>query len=196
MNSSIRPRHLIAGLVALLLVGLAAPAWALDAYRDRRGLYYGLGIGGGNVTSKTDGSEGDGTLGFNIRGRLGGGVSQQLTLDGELGMNLHSEEFAGGAEVSRQLYTMYVGANFYPLKDTGLYLRGMGGMAVASVTVDIPGLGSDSKSETGLGLGAGAGFEFFVNADLAIGVGADYQWISIEDTDINMLSVGVNANWY
>ena len=34
MNSSIRPRHLIAGLVALLLVGLAAPAWALDAYRD------------------------------------------------------------------------------------------------------------------------------------------------------------------
>ncbi len=195
MKTLSRHKAMSASLIAVMLVGFAAPAWALDAYRDRRGLFYGLGLGGGNVTSETKTGEGDGTLGFNIRGRIGGGVSQMLTLDAELGMNLHSEDFGNDVTVSRQLYTMYIGGNLFPIENLGLYVRGMGGMVVASATIDTP-VGSDSASETGLGLGVGAGFEFFANADLAIGAGADMQWISIEDTDLTMISLGINATWY
>ena len=49
-------------------------ALALDGYRDRRGIFYGVGFGGGQT--KTDVSGAKGRLGHNLKLRIGGGVSQ------------------------------------------------------------------------------------------------------------------------
>ncbi|MCA9539682.1 MAG: outer membrane beta-barrel protein, partial [Myxococcales bacterium] len=149
------PRRLLALLSALVVLGLAGQAFALDAYRDRRGMYYGLGIGGG--ANKFDTDKAENRIGFHLRGRVGGGISQNLTLDGELGWRIESYE-QGAADVTNQFLTLYVGANYFVTD--GLYIRGMGGLAHLLTSVEVNLLGAkatDDDSETGLGVGAGAG---------------------------------------
>ena len=76
-------------LITTILLFSSAQAFALDGYRDRRGLYYGLGFGG--AQTKTDVGGAKGQLGYNLRFRVGGGINKTLTLDTELG--IHSAEY-------------------------------------------------------------------------------------------------------
>lgn len=157
---SIRPLKLTLSATTATLVFLCATqAFALDGYRQRKGLFYGgaVGFGVGQLDAP-DAPDQDGEVGLNLRGRVGGGVTDVFTLDGEMGL---MEQF----DVERRVVTGYFGANYF-LYD-GLYLRAFGGMAHLG--------GGKSPSKTGLGFGGGAGYEFFANADLAVGMGADVQ---------------------
>ena len=53
-----------------------------------------------------------------------------------------------------------------------------------------------SDTETGLFVGGGVGYEFFANADLAIGVGVDFQHQMYDELNISALNLGITANWY
>lgn len=191
-------RRVSALLAALMIIGLAGEAFALDGYRDRRGIFYGLGIGGGANQFDTDGA--DNQLGFHIRGRVGGGINERVTLDGELGYRTESEEsdgLSGELTVSRDFLSLYMGANFFVFD--GLYLRAMGGLnqLVVTATLDGPvGSTSDDDSTTGLGLGGGIGYEFFASADLAIGIGFDFQYLMYDDFTANQMNFGAQFNWY
>lgn len=191
-------RRIGALLAALMVIGLAGEAFALDGWRDRKGIYYGLGLGGGSAQPDTDGA--DSRLGLHLRGRIGGGVNKHVALDGELGWRYQStEEDRGLSEVTitEQFVTLYVGGNFFVFD--GLYIRAFGGLAylIQSFDVKTPiGDGFDDDSYTGLGVGAGVGYEFFASSDLAIGVGGDFQHQIFDDFAVNQINFGVTATWY
>jgi hypothetical protein len=176
MNPSNRPR-LLAPAVALVLTFAATSAHALDAWRDRKGLFYGGAVGFGVGKADVQGAENE--VGINGRFRLGGGVNDMLTLDAELGL-------ANQIDVETTVFTGFLGANVFVVD--GLYLRAMGGMAHISP--------KKGDGQTGLGAGFGAGYEFFANSDLAIGVGADAQRHFYDDFDFNTFNFGVTITMY
>jgi len=176
-----------ATLATLLVLTLASEALALDAWRDRRGLFVGVGVGAGSGQSDVEGAEAP--LGFNLDARIGGGVSKELTLDADLTVQRSSYDVSG-IDISQQIFTGMIGANFFV--HDGLYLRGMGGVSHISVDPD-PGA---EDSETGTGLGLGVGYEFFATADLAVGLGGDFRYLIFENFDFTMINFGVTGTWY
>jgi hypothetical protein len=194
---NVRLSQLVA--VAVTLAGLSASAHALDAWRDRRGLLFGVAGGGGGAKADATGVD-ERVLGFNLRARVGGGVTEQFTIDGEYGFNLHS-----GDGFSRQLHQFGAFGNLFPVAGQGFYLRGGGGMVQGFFDLDAPrsqegsaitSRGGRSDSELGLMAGGGLGFEFFVNADLAIGLLADFQHHWFKDFNVNAFNFGLTATWY
>jgi hypothetical protein len=182
-----KTRKLCAWTTAALVLGTASSAWALDAWRDRRGLYFGAQVGAGSGQSDADGAESQ--IGFNLRARVGGGINKQLTLDAELGWRTASYD-QGPRDISESLFTGLVGGSFF-IYD-GLYVRAQGG--VGQLTLDADPGGDDGY--TGFGFGAGVGYEFFATADLAVGVGGDYQLFSFDDFNFTTINFGVTATWY
>lgn len=193
-----KTRHIGALLAALMVIGLAGEAFALDGYRDRKGMFYGLSLGGGSATPDTDGAES--RLGIHLRGRVGGGINKHVTLDGELGWRYQStEEDAAFGEytVSETFLTMFVGGNFFVID--GLYIRAFGGLSHLIQSFEYDGTfvnGFDDDSYTGLGVGAGLGYEFFASSDLAIGIGGDFQHHMFDDFAVDQINFGVSGNWY
>lgn len=172
--------------VITLLLLFASQALALDGYRDRRGLYYGAGFGGGQTKADTDGA--DSHIGYNFRARIGGGIDQNLTLDAEIGLNTVSYS-QSGVDIEQDVSTVAIGGNLF-VRD-GLYFRLQGGIAELSIETD-----NTEDTQTGLFLGGGAGYEFFANADLAIGLGVDFQHQMYDDLNLSSLNLGITANWY
>ena len=180
MRTSRSARMCLALAAGALVFTSAAAAWGLDAYQDRRGLFSGLSVGMG-MGEATEGDS-DGEVGFNLRGRLGGGINKHLTADLEIGAWLHS-----GDQFDVTILTGVVGLNYFIVD--GLYLRGMGG---ASQFSPDPGDG-----ETGLAVGGGLGYEFFANSNLAVGFGADVlQHIYSDVSDFRVVSFGVQGAMY
>jgi len=163
--------------VAAALMLSATSAHALDAWRDRKGLFYGGGVGFGVGKKDIQGDENE--VAINGRLRLGGGVNDMLTLDAELGLG-------NQIDVDTTLVTGMLGANVFVVD--GMYLRAMGGMAHIGPKHD--------KSNTGLGFGAGLGYEFFANSDLAVGVGADVQHHAFDNYGFNAFNFGVTFTMY
>ncbi len=182
-----RPKHIVAALTALLVLGLAGEAFALDAWRDRRGLLFGVGIGAGS--SQSDVKDAESHIGFNFSARVGGGVNKQLTLDAEIGLQKATFD-QNDVDIAQDIFTGFIGANYFIMD--GLYGRVMGGVAHIGVELD-PGKDDD---ETGTGFGFGAGYEFFATADLAVGLGADFRYLSFDDAAFTMINFGVTGTWY
>lgn len=184
----------------LLVLGTAGQAFALDGFRDRRGLFFGINLAGGAGQAMADGKKvGDRSLGLTVGARVGGGVNERLTLDLSIdGFFLTRNQEFGPTGIEREVDTTLlsgmIGGSFF-LVD-GFYVRGMGGLAQATSTVEGV-TGKDSENEeTGLGLGLGGGYEFFANSDLAIGAGVDYRMFVFDDVDYNVFNVGITATWY
>lgn len=163
--------------VAAALMLSATFAHALDAWRDRKGLFYGGGVGFGVGKTDVEGAENE--VALNGRLRLGGGVTDMLALDAEIGLG-------NQIDVDTTLVTGMLGANVFVVD--GLYLRAMGGMAHFAP--------KRGESTTGLGFGAGLGYEFFANSDLAVGVGADVQHHGFDDYGFNAFNFGVTFTMY
>jgi hypothetical protein len=163
--------------VAAALILSATSAHALEAWRDRKGLFYGGGVGFG--VGKTDVDTAENEVAINGRLRLGGGVNDMLTLDAELGLG-------NQIDVDTTLVTGMLGANVFVVD--GMYLRAMGGMAHIGP--------KQGESSTGLGFGAGLGYEFFANSDLAVGVGADVQHHAFDNYGFNAFNFGVTFTMY
>ncbi|MFN3198670.1 MAG: outer membrane beta-barrel protein [Bradymonadia bacterium] len=183
--------RIVATLAGATLLLTTSSAWALDAWRDRRGLYYGATVGAGSgqlkLKEEIPGAEDlEGELGLNVRLRVGGGATKNLTLDAELGLwsGLDDDPLKPTAGIT----TGFIGANVFVAD--GFYLRGFGGLTYMSLD------DADADAETGLGVGFGAGYEFFANSDLAVGVGADYQMHFYDDYEFNLFNLGVSLNYY
>jgi len=170
------PRHTRTAFAAAALL-LPGTASALDAYRDRTGLYYGGGLGFGAGKSDDDGAETK--AGLNLSGRIGGGINENLTLDFTMGLTKQ-------LDIDNTLISGFVGTNLFVAGDFSVRL--MGGIAHASLD------GADG--ETGFGAGAGLGYEFWANADLAVGVGVDYQHLFLDEGSFKTINFGVTFNVY
>lgn len=162
---------------ATLVAALTAPAFGLDAYRDRTGVFYGGGVGFG--AGKADSTGAETKAGFNLDGRVGGGITQNLTLDFDLGLTKQ-------LGIDTTLVKGFIGVNLFPAGD--LSLRLMGGIAHASI--------DGGKGTTGLGAGAGLGYEFWANADMAVAVGVDLQRHFYDSVNFTALNFGLAFTHY
>jgi hypothetical protein len=173
-------------LTLLFVAGMFSQAYALDGYRDRKGMFYGLTLGGASSSADVAGSKN--RLGYVLGAKVGGGVNDKLTLDASF--TSRSEGYTeGGLEVSTNTLTMYLGGNYF-LQD-GLYVRAMAGLASTSSETDF-----GDASETGLGFGLGTGYEFFASAQLAVGIGATFEMQQYSDVKVTVVGFGVGATWY
>lgn len=187
----------LACCAALLVTGLAGQAFALDGYRDRRGLYFGLNVGGGAGQATMDDLKSNRSLGLTIGARVGGGVNKRLTLDLAVdGYFQTGNEEVNGVEfdVDTNLWSGLLGGSFF-LAD-GLYVRGGFGLASIERERTSKTATGGKDDEVGLGFSVGGGYEFFANGDLAVGAGGDFRAFTFDEVTYNIVNIGITATWY
>ncbi len=169
---------------AMLLFSLSSTVFALDAAKDRRGLFWGMGIGG-NGTVSIPGADVGG--GFNFDIQLGAGASQHLTLGLDvdvIGVYFDFQQnivFCPGPEIN------------YFFGDTGLFLRG--GLAAAlSVVKDES--RRDAEFSAGFDVELGFGWEFFANTNLAVGIALEADYMLRNNNDFVMVGFMFDLKYY
>ena len=168
-------RKFVSAAIVLLS---AAPALALDGYQDRRGLFLGVNAGGGISAP----AEGDSEFGSRFGMRVGGGVSESLTLD------VSGDFLFMGDKLGRVLSFYGGGAYFFvPMA----FVRA--GIGFSHYKRDV---GLVSESDPGLSFQVGAGFEMFVNSDLAAGFSVNYDRQQFDPGGINQVTGLIGISWY
>ena len=153
-----------------MLIVLSVPAQALDGFKDRRGLFWGMGFGGGGIVAIPPGDTGGHIL---IDLQLGAGATQNLTLsfDTDVLVGLFEHErnfiFTPGPEVN------------YFFGSTGFFVRAGVGAAMSILNVN-----NANDFSIGFDSGVGFGYEFFVNSNLSLGVALETDYILRQGDDL------------
>lgn len=193
-------RRAVMGISVILLTTLSTQAMALDGYKDRRGIFGGLGIGGG-VGLVESGDPNDETgidqgrkLGLHLHGVLGGGVSDNLTFGAEGNWWIRTVQINDNSLEHHHMSFNGV-ANFYLIQ--GLYLSGGVGLAYAIYDAQRQDRQIKRYQELGMSAKAGGGFEFFVNGQIAMGMQANYtRHFYSTGGDFDTISGGLTLRWY
>lgn len=164
-------------LAAVLVLGVlsqAADAAALDGYRDRKGPFMGLGVGGG---AAIQGGEVGGEAGFDLQ--LGGGAAKWVTLSLDLDTRMqHISGFTNWMFVpGAQIDLFFLNALFVSA-----------GVGIAFIFPDED-LMPDDDFAMGFDGMVGLGYEFFVGSDVAIDIGLEGDVFVIDGMD-NSFAVG------
>jgi|GEM_PF-1389224 len=199
-SSTLMPRALAALLIVASVMLLSSSAFALDGYADRKGVFVGLGVGGGIGAVDTEESGitnglGDGRkLGLSLHGIIGGGVNKNILLG--LGVNtwIRTTE-QGSHEYSHQHWNFLANGNFFLID--GLYIDAGAGLAYADFDASI-GDNVTNYSEMGLALRAGLGYEYFLNGTHAVGLNVGYTRHFYFDADAAFDTIGatIGIRWY
>ncbi len=172
-------------LVLLLIVAIttvAGTVLALDGAKDRRGLFWGMGFGGGGAVVVSGGDTG-GEVNFDIQ--LGAGVSNNLTSDFDI--DIYTIIFKGQRQV---IINPGPEINYF-FGDTGLFIRGAFGAAMNIINV-----GNDSDFLLGFDVGFGLGWEFFANTNLALGLAAEADYIVRQGEDLALFGFMFGLRYY
>lgn len=153
-------------LSAALTAAHPGAAWALDGHQDRRGALGGLGIGGGGGSTDTDNATVRDGAGLTLTARVGGGLSQDLTMD--LSFMWFTRDRVGHGLLA-------VAGNAYVTDE--VFVRLGTGLGRGTVT---DGDGDEVASDFSLGALVGGGVEFFLNSNLAasLTVQGQYHFLS------------------
>lgn len=181
MKNNLATARLVSAAAAMALMAtVAAPAGALDGYQDRRGLFTGIGLGGGAAFQ--DGDPGGALL---LDLQLGGGATERLTLDLDVDFWFQSME-----NHDNWLITPGPEVNFF-LYD-GLFIRGAIGMALTFMNPDA----GDADFEIGFDGAVGAGWEFFAGSNLALGLCVEGDYVLLKGDDIISVGFLLSARYY
>lgn len=188
-----------AGAALILVISLmASDAFALDAYKDRRGIFAGIGLGGGFGSAEVDpGNELTGLeerdVGLAMRLEVGGGAMQNLIVSGQFNWWLRSVQM--NDKTLSHNHTNFLGnVAFFPLDF--LYVTGGVGMAYSSFDSDVNGIDIRDYSELGFALKGGAGVEFWVNGTIAAGIEASYTRHFYSEASFDTITAGLTVRWY
>ncbi len=178
-------------------VWLGAPAQAdaavpgrqgveIEGARDRRGVYFGAGLGFGGTFFYYDDFIPATRLDFSI----GGGVTKRLTLGANLHVTPYLQKSVGVAFGGDIEFTGYVWRGFY--------LRG--GLGAAGVPKRDPTRSFDEVDGMTVGLGgtAGLGYEFWLNSTAAMSTGFTYdaRFVPGDTFPRQALLVGLRFSWF
>lgn len=176
----------------LLLGVVAAPASAQrTAVHD--GFWISFGLGGGSAFGD-DAFEGDSKFGGAGFLRMGGTLSQQLQIGGELigwGTDQDNTHIGRGALMFTTMY--------YPSPKGGFYLKGSAGFAGRSsereavIGGEIATFGDD---QGGIGLGAGLGFDIQLARNFFLTPALDFVYTGTEGNGASLLLFTVGATWH
>jgi hypothetical protein len=169
-----------------LLVGVvmcaATSAKALDRYQDRKGLFYGMGIGGGGAI-RVPGADigGEGIFDF----QLGGGATSHLTLALDTDISVLGFENTVGLSIAPGPEITYF------FGDTGLFIRVGLGAALNVMWVD-----GDGEFFAGLDTDLGFGWEFFANASFALGMSIEGGYSVLSGDDNALVGFMIGFKYY
>lgn len=172
----------VALIGAMIILFNAVDASALDAAYDRRGPFWGMGIGGaGDLAIPGANVGGSATFDF----QLGAGATKNLTLSLDVdvtGAFFESESnliFCPGPELN------------YFFGESGIFLRF--GVAAA---ISVVWVGEQNEVQGGFQAGAGFGWEFFANTDLAVGAALEVDYMLRSGNDLVMFGMMFNMKYY
>ena len=168
--------------VAALITIMINPANALDAAKDRRGLFWGMGFGGGGALTVPEAAMGGYFL-FDLQ--LGAGVTRNLTLSLDTDVVVALFDARKNALITPGPEINYV------FGDTGLFVRGGLGVAMCIVRV-----GDGRDFTIGFDAGTGFGWEFFANSNLALALAGEVDYIVRRGQDIVMFGFMFNLKYY
>lgn len=177
-----RERCALGVVVLCCIVMNASVGFALDGAKDRRGLFWGMGFGGGGAVLIPE-SKAGGEINFDLQ--LGAGVTQYATLafDVDIYTVIFDEQrnviINPGPEIN------------YFFGESGIFVRANLGAAMNIVRV-----GNKSDFSIGFDAGVGFGWEFFANTNLAIGVALEADYIVRRDDDLTMFGFMFSMRYY
>ncbi len=190
-------RSITAALAALIVLSMTGQAFALDAYKDRRGFLLRVGVGG--TASQACGKTCvDRHLGLGLRLRAGVGLNKNATAD----FGLHITDSTGDGlaglpgKAERTVSGLFIGANYYTA--IGLCARGTVGLSQFEETQPaVVGRTGPPVSETGLAYGGELGFEMFANADWAVAISVDVELHDYDDgLSAKLITFGITGTHY
>ncbi|RAL20429.1 hypothetical protein DL240_16625 [Lujinxingia litoralis] len=186
-------------LIATLIFLISAPALALDGYKDRRGSYFGLGLGGGAgsvfvedealSTGLDDGSD----LGLHLHAAVGGGVTQNLLFGAELNTWIRTTDVYGQS-LNHQHWSLNAVSTLFLV--SGLFAEAGVGLAYGISDAARPDGFERRYQEMGLALKGGVGFEYFINGTIAPGFRLGYTRHFYSTSDFETLTGGISIRWY
>ena len=176
---------------------IATDAFALDAYKDRRGIFFGLGLGGGigavaNPPGEVTGIQ-DGEMGLATQLTLGSGIWKSLTFGGQFNWWVRTVDVNDQSLVHHHLNFLATGS-FFPLDF--LYATAGFGMAYAIYDSSVGGFNVREYRELGIAARIGAGMEFWVNGQVATGIEAAYSRHFYSGSDFDTFTGGLVVKWY
>jgi hypothetical protein len=181
-------KQFLAFFSLLMFLGVAVPGQAFtDGYQDRKGVLFGVNLGGGTGTTEPDGATEDtSAMGVLPSLRLGMGSTQDLLFD------IEAAHFSGTDDGVDQRQLGFT-ANLNKFLTKELYLRG--GFGFASGTLDTtPSLVDETQS--GYALNFGLGYEMFTAADMALNLGGVFRMHTFDDFDFRFFGLQVGLTWY
>lgn len=167
-----------ARLLCLALLGLLVFSADLLAQGGRRGLVElpargtrhgfwisgGLGYGEENYRFDGEGWLEDGLGKPTFALRLGGTPDQHLRLGGEITVWANPYTDDEGFEITESLSSLTLVGQFYPIRTSGLFVKGGAGLGVSSASV----AGGNTTTETGFVVNYGVGYDIPLGRTLAI----------------------------
>lgn len=192
-------RRLIAVLIATLFVLSASSAWAIDGYKDRHGIFYGGGIGGGPGSVQLadeafeSGIERSGDLGLAPHLIIGGGARDNLLFGAEVNSWIRTVDHYGN-QLNHQQWSFNAVTNFFVLQ--GLYLEG--GLGLGYAFSDAVTNAGDSRryQEMGISTKLGLGIEYFLDGTMAAGMRFGYTRHFYSSVDFDTLIGNIYLRWY
>ena len=179
-------RMVSGGLVAAVLLVGGAHALTAQGNQERRGFWFGIGLGYGSLgCDGCDGREGSGS-GYVA---LGGTLSQRVRLG--------FESNGWAKEVDNETVSLgNAGAviYFYPMETGGLHLKGTAGVAAVRYETT-QGNATLSIDKTGFGWGGGLGYDVRLGRKISLTPFGGWYWQRIssdgESTTFNFFQVGL-----
>ncbi len=184
-------------VVAFVLMLIASDAFALDAYKDRRGMFVGLGVGGGVGSVPDQPGEvtgvADGEMGLATQLTVGNGIWKILTMGGQFNWWVRTVD-VNEQSLSHHHLNFLATASFFPLDF--LYATGGFGMGYAIYDSSVAGIEVKKYRELGIAAKVGAGIEFWVNGQVATGVEAAYTRHFYSGSDFDTFTGALVVKWY
>ena len=135
-------------------------------------------------------------LGLHLNGALGGGVTRDLTVYGDVNwwartVYINEDEL----ELAHHHLSFNAVSQYFLFR--GFFLEGGGGLAYAIFDTSRDGGAETFRyQELGLALKGGAGFEFFLNGQIAAGFRMGYTRHFYGGSDFDTIAGGVTLRWY
>lgn len=189
----------IALLISLAATFAAAPAFGLDAYQDRRGIFAGANLGGGagfaavDSTADLTGLDENRQLGLHLGVEVGGGLSERLTASFESNWSIRTVTI-GSRHLNHQHLSFLPVARFFIID--GFNVGAGAGLAYAVFDAERNEISITKYREMGLAAKVNAGYEFFMNGTIAAGIEAGYTRHFYGNADFDTLGAQVTVRWY
>lgn len=190
---------LSAGLFAMVLLFFSSSAFAIDGYKDRHGLFVGIGLGGGPGSVHlsddrfTSGLDNGGELGLHLLAAVGGGVTDSIVFSAELNTWIRTVS-VHNTSLNHQHWSLIASGDFFLFE--GFYLGAGTGLAYAFSDITREGIENSRYQEMGLAAKGSAGYEFFLNGTVAAGFRLSYTRHFYSGADFDTFHGGVTLRWY